>query len=219
MISRFLLPALTAGLVWPAASQASHVVWSQPWNSTFAAPQSTVTTNPAQSAEAADDLEVHGTIERLVITGNDCFQCAPPQVSGVFVRFYAWTSEGPGALAQEYFVPASDPNFLFSASGPATLDITLPTAFAADGKYFLSVQLSIQGSGFWGWWTSNNNSPSGSAMRYRTDGGAWGPYVSPLGPLNADLSFMVWGDDGNPPPPGTDPCGRWNPTPMPLPAR
>lgn len=218
MNPRFVLSAMTAALMWPAIANASHVVWSQPWNSTFAAPESNVTTDPAQSSEAADDFEVHGTIERIVVTGNDCFQCAPPEVSGVFVRFYNWTTSGPGALVQEYFVSSTDPNFLFSDEGAAALDITLPKPFAADGRYYISVQLSIEGSGFWGWWVANNGSPSGSPMAYRTNDGEWGAYVSPLGPLNADLSFMIWGDDGNPPPSGTDPCGEWNPTPMPLPA-
>ena len=201
----------------PAICQASHVVWSQPWNSTNSAPNSAVTSDPPTSSEVADDFELHGTIERLVITGNDCFQCAPPEVAGVYVRFYEWTLEGPGPLVIDYFLSSANPDFLYSAEGPATLDITLSKPFAADGRYFMSVQMSFSDFGYWGWWTSNFGAPQGSSVMYRTDNGTWGPYVGPGGTLVSDVSFMIWGDDGNQPPAGTDPCGTWTPTAMPIP--
>lgn len=198
---------------------ASHVVWSQPWNSTWDAPPSIVTTRPAASTELADDFEVNGTIERIVVSGNDCFQCAPPIVAGVWVRFYEWTESGPGELQFGEFVNAGSDNLIYSPTGPAGLDITLTDPFFASGKHFVSVQLSIAGWGFWGWWVSNLGSPNGSHFYSSPNGAAWEGYLDVLGNLeNADLAFMLWGDDGNPPPPGTDPCGVWQPTPIANPA-
>lgn len=212
----FILVSVVSALFSGVASGA-HVVWSQPSNSTFTAPQSTVTTSPAASLEAADDFEVNGTVERLVISGNDCFQCMPPTVTGAYVRFYTWTASGPGQLQSEYFISSGGSGLLYNAASPAGLDITLPQPFAATGRHYLSVQLSIDGSGFWGWWISNNDNPRGSALWHRTDGGEWGQYISVGTPVNADLAFMLWGDDGNPPAPGSDPCGDWIVTPTGIP--
>ena len=215
MTLAFITALVPAG---SAAAQVSEVLWSQPWNSTFAAPDSTTHTNPVSSTEVADDFELHAMVERLVVTGNDCFQCVSPTVTGVYVRFYESTASGPGAMLDEQFIASGDPKFLYDVDSPASLDITLPIPFDADGRYFVSVQLAIDGFGFWGWWVANYGTPQGSPLRYRENGGEWGPYVSPLGELNADLSFMIWGDDGTPPPPGTDPCGNWQVLNTPSPA-
>ena len=60
---------------------------------------SVIWTNPASDQEAADDINVNGTITRVVANGNGCFQCAPTALAGVWVRFYAWQSGIPGTLA------------------------------------------------------------------------------------------------------------------------
>lgn len=204
------------------AGGANWVVWSQPLNSNWATVPSFASSRPALDVEVADDFELAGSVQRVVATGWDCFNCLPPVVAGVHVRFYEWTAQGPGTLDAEYFVPAGDPGLLIGPNGPSTIDVTLPAAYTADGKRFVSVQPSFVGGGSWNWWVTNVDSPSGSgAMSRDRSGGpdaAWGPIEDIFGPLSSDISFMLWGDDGNPPPPGTDPCGPWTVVASPDPA-
>ena len=98
-----LLAAIPAGLA-PA-----DVLVSQPANSNWSRIESLVSSAPVQNLEAADDFEAHGWIQRVLAVGDDCFNCAPPSVAGVRVRFYAWTADGPGALQHDVFVPAGSP--------------------------------------------------------------------------------------------------------------
>lgn len=204
------------------AGQGSWVVWSQPQNTNWAIVPSYASTEPATDIEIADDFELFGSVRRIVATGYDCFNCLPPDVAGVYVRFYQWTPAGPGALDAEYFLADSDPGLIYSADGPATLDIELPSAFDAEGKHFVSVQLVLSGASSWYWWITNHNDPNGSPAltRDRTAGrdAPWEGLQDGLGSLVSDVSFLLWGDDGNPPAPGTDPCGPWTVTPTPDPA-
>ena len=163
-----------------------------------------------QPVEAADDFDVVGTIERVYVSGYGCSACAAPTVAGVHVRFYEWTASGPGALQAAYFVPAGDPGFHYDASVPASLDITLPSAFEATGKHWLSVQMEFSGLGYWGWWDANyTDGPHGAPLMQRTGDGPWQALDTPIGPLDTDLGFALWGHDATPADPGSDPHGTW----------
>ena len=77
----------------------------------------TVGSSPYDS-EVADDFDVVGSVERVLMSGYGCFSCGGFVVSGVYVRFYESTpAETPGALLTEYFLDADDPNLLFDADG------------------------------------------------------------------------------------------------------
>jgi hypothetical protein len=205
-----------------AGGNGSWVVWSQPQNTNWAIVPSYAADEPLTDIEIADDFELIGTVSRVVAGGYECFNCAPPDVAGAYVRFYQWTPAGPGQLDAEYFLPDSDPRLLYSPSGPATLDIELPQPFAATGKHFVSVQLAFNGGGSWYWWITNLNNPSGNGAmtRDRSAGpdASWSPIEDIFGPISSDVTYLLWGDDGNPPPPGTDPCGPWSVVASPDPA-
>jgi hypothetical protein len=160
--------------------------------------------------EVADDFELVGRVERLFVSGNDCFGCVPPVVAGAHVRFYEATAAGPGALLQESFVPAGGAALQYDVLAPSTLEITLPVPFEATGAHFLAVQLEFAGPGYWGWWTANyTDGPHGSPLVRRAEGGSWETVDTPMGPLDTDLSFALWGVDDTPPGPGSDPHGTW----------
>lgn len=217
-----LVALAAAGAAGPHAfAQSGWIVWSQP-TSTAAIVESAVATKPAIDVEVADDFELVGTLERIVATGFDCFQCAPIEVAGAFVRLYAWTPSGPGALEEEQFIAAGDPRLTWSVGGPGTLDITLPGPIPCAGKRFVSVQLAIEGAGSWWWWVANPGEPNGStAMTRDRSAGAdapWTQLATPAGPLAADVSFLLWGTNGAPPSPGSDPCGAWSVADAPNPA-
>jgi len=195
----------------------------QLWNngvSTYDAPQSVIWSSPAKNMEFADDFDVQGVIERLTINGYGCFNCAPPPLQEVIVRFYSWNAGTPGQLLDQRVFPAGSPLLQYNANNPETFDITLPVPFLATGKTFLSVQAKFAPAGYWGWWVSNLNAPKGSRLKVKnhlnTQG--WVNYQVITGNLlNADLSFILWGDDGQPIP-QNDPCGLWDPLPAPMPA-
>ena len=171
-----------------------------------------------QPVEAADDFDTIGTIDRVYVVGNDCFGCVAPVVAGVHVRFYEWTDKGPGALQRADFVAAGDPKLLYDPSAPSVVDVTLPQPFEANGKHFLSVQMEFVGDGYWGWWVANStDGPHGAPLYSRTGGGAWQTVETPMGPLDTDLAFALWGHDGTPPDPGNDPHGTWTVVPTPDP--
>jgi len=163
-----------------------------------------------QPVEAADDFDIVGTIERVYVSGYGCTQCVSPVVAGVHVRFYEWTAAGPGALQQAAFVPAGDPGLLYDPSVPAAVDVTLPKPFEATGKHWISVQMEFEGQGYWGWWVANfTDGPHGARLMQRTGSGPWQVIDTPMGPLDTDLGFALWGHDATPPDPGSDPNGTW----------
>lgn len=198
------------------------VVWSQPQNTNWATVPSYAAPTSAYDVEVGDDIEIYGSIDRIVANGYDCFNCAPADIVGVALRLYEWTPSGPGALIDEIVLDAGDPNLQLSVAGPGTIDMTLPQPFTARGKHFFSLQLLVGESGSWDWWISNLNAPNGSPAlrRDRTKGpdAPWEPITDIFGPLNADVSFLVWGTDSNPPTPGSDPCGTWTVSASPNPA-
>jgi len=214
-----LLAGATRG---SASAQANWVVWSQPVNTNWAVVPSYVGTDPVYDVEIADDFELFGTVGRIVATGYDCFNCAAPEIAGVYVRLYDWTATGPGAMQDEIFLAANDPGFHVGVGGPGTLDLTLLSPVTVKGKLFVSVQLALAGSGSWYWWVTNVNSPmgSGAMTRDRAAGPneAWEPIEDSLGSLSSDVGLMLWGVDANPPAPGTDPCGIWTVVAAPNPA-
>ena len=154
---------------------------------------------PGQSdKEVADDFELTGQIERLVAVGKGCANCSPPQIDGVYVRFYEHTPAGPGALQAEYFLEDDDPGFIYNPDQPSTLDITLPSPFQANGRHFFTVQMAM--SGVWEWWESSRNAPTLSRIwiRDNLDGGQWQHYdVNGRG--NADVTFDLYGQLTAPP--------------------
>lgn len=197
----------------------ADIVWVNPANSNWTVIPSAIWSEPTHDLEAADDFNVNGPIERIVVGGyNPCLvQCFPPPVVGVFVRFYESTPAGPGALQQEQFIAAGDPGLIYNPSNPTSFDVRLPSPFAASGQHFVSIQPVFDGGFYWAIWVSSHNHASGSALWVRDNqaGGDWAPFVDILGdPLNDDLTFTLYGEPGGQPP-GS--CGRWTVVPTPDP--
>jgi hypothetical protein len=183
-------------------------------------------TNPAGDREVADDFDVSGSIERVLVHGaNGCIAtCAGvPPVAGAYVRFHEWTAAGPGALQREEFFAGNDPGFLYDPAGPDTLDLTLHQPFPATGRHFVSFQI-VYGDYFqWAVWVSHHGAAQGSRLLERDNraGTGWRSHVDGLGtPLNDDLSFELYGcpPSGCPEPPVVAGCGTWNEVPSPNPA-
>jgi hypothetical protein len=112
------------------------------------------------NSEVADDFVVKGRIDRVeaqaLTWGAIDFQ-------GVYIRFYEFgPGNAPGALQQEYFLPASDPNLTINSDG--TVSANLSPAFWATGSHFVSVQPV---SSDWYWWSSNSGKPSGQSFFFR----------------------------------------------------
>jgi hypothetical protein len=173
---------------------------------------SVIWTNPASNQEAADDVNVVGSVTRVIANGYGCFQCAPAALAGVWVRFYAWQAGLPGTLQYQAFVPASSPQLVYNPANVEVLDITLPTPFPATGQHFVSVQASFVVAGYWGLWVADYNAPTGSPVKFRDNlaSGTWGNYSSvSVSNLSADLDLELWGYPPNPPAQPTDPCGSW----------
>ena len=150
-----------------------------------------------QDREVADDFDVEGEISRIVISGRGSGTGGPSEVLGVFVRFYEWTSTGPGPLQQEYYLEGDDPDLEYNRDGqPGLLNITLPESFAANGTHFLSVQIEFSSSTY-GYWTirrANYNNPT-MQPAYRRDllqGGTWEPDTDTQG-RDSDIAFELWG--------------------------
>lgn len=200
-LKRSILFAFVCGLFWlmPAHTSAaqtalsSAVLWQQSPDGNAAFGPSTRSIVPGQAdQELADDFNVTGQIERLTVNGYGCFNCSPPQVAGVYVRFYEHTPGGPGALQQEYYLQANDPAFIYDPDNPEYLDITLSTPFTASGQHFVSVQLHTDG--WWQWWESNKENPNISRIYIRNilAGESW-HYYDFAGFGNADVGFTLYG--------------------------
>lgn len=174
-----------------SADPLEESLWLQPWNGSAAFGPS-VLWSGNYDQEIADDFEVTGLIERIQAGGNGCFQCEPPTVNGVYIRFYEHTAAGPGALQAEYFLDGDDPNFVYDPAEPSDLDITLPTPFVASGRHFMSVQMVMEG--YWDWWESNPSAPNLSRIYVRDNliGGGW-EYYDFVGYGNADVVFELFG--------------------------
>lgn len=217
-LSKLLVGLITAATAAPAVAQgAAQLLWSNPWSNYTAIPSRTWT-QPPSDLEAADDFELHGSITRVVFDGHGCFQCAAPTVTGVTVRFYAWNNGTPGALQYQTTVAAGSPQLHYVAALPETVDLTLPSAFAANGRHFVSMQVHLSGGGYWDVWSSAVNSPrlAFTKVRDRLGSGAWvTPTVSSASnqPLYADMTFQLWGTPAGSNGPVWVPCLTWSELP------
>ncbi|MCC6407511.1 MAG: hypothetical protein IT453_10105 [Planctomycetes bacterium] len=186
-------------------------VWSTGWTNYTIGPSHLAA---AEDKEVADDFDFTGSVTRLIANGNGPFCCGTTALDGVYVRFYEWTTNGPGALQSEYYLAGDDPHLVYLPL-PETVDVALPTPFQASGKHFVSVQLDFESSGYWYWWTGGGATPqlSRAWIRDQAIGGAWGPFVDIFGQItDKDVSFELFGD-----PTGGAVCYDWNESPTPKP--
>lgn len=170
--------------------------------------------NPAFAfeREVADDFEFSGNITRVYVSGfNGGPTGSATPVSGVWVRFYAWTATGPGAQQASYFVPGNSSN-LGVEPRPSGVDVVLPTPFVAIGRHFVSVQIDFTDYGSWDPWRSNQGAPRLSTGFVRVNAGAWGLYTPLFAtqPLQADVDLVLFTDAG-------PSCSEWQATLVPAP--
>lgn len=149
--------------------------------------------------EVADDFEYVGSVVRLLVSGSGPFPNQPTPLQGAWIRFYAWTPNGPGALQRQEYLTANDPN-LGVLPTPSTVDIRLATPFAASGRHYVSVQLDYPPSGgYWEPWVGSSTPPmlSRAWVRDQLAGGSWGPHLDFQGNVvDRDMSFELYGEDG-----------------------
>ncbi len=142
------------------------------------------------NSEVADDFVVTGRIDRVVAEGV-AWKAA--DFRGVYVRFYEFgANSAPGALQQEYFLAAGDPNLSHNSAG--TISVNLSPGFWATGRHFISVQAL---SNEWYWWSSNSGAYFGQSFYFRSL--AEGQTVWQKGDNQvfsepqADVSFSLYG--------------------------
>ncbi|HEU0292450.1 MAG TPA: hypothetical protein VFR47_06925 [Anaerolineales bacterium] len=177
-----------------AQAQTNNLVWSQVWdNQAIVGPSmQTRSASPAINMEIADDFDVGGTIERVVVSGYRDFH-APlnPVVYGAYVRFYEWLNGHPGALQAESFLATSDSRLVYDPVRPTQFDITLPTPFPATGRHFISVQVVMDAGTLdaWYWESANSGTPRGASVFQRDNlaGGTWSSAQ------NSDGAFHLYG--------------------------
>ncbi|HEX9919458.1 MAG TPA: PQQ-binding-like beta-propeller repeat protein, partial [Pyrinomonadaceae bacterium] len=145
--------------------------------------------------EVADDFELHASITRVKVRGARGGYNMPPNPTyyGVYVRFYDGAQGTPGTLQAEHFLAQGAPGVVFDAARPSTFDITLPSPFNADGRYFLSVQPVFGGSETWTVMSASYPNVRGSAWvkRDRLANGAW--TVAGAAGNSNDMSFDLFG--------------------------
>ncbi len=215
MNTRRLFVSLSlAALLAPRATADCVTAWNTGWtNDTLGGSYSS---GALIDREVADDFDFHGPIVRVVVDGFGPFPPVATPIDGAWLRFYAWTANGPGALQSERFIAAGDPNLAVLAT-PNTVDVRLATPFQASGKHFISVQIAFPASGgYWEPWRGSSATPmlSHAYVRDRLAGGAWGPHVDFLGAtILRDMSFELIGDDG------VSVCDDLEETPTPIPSQ
>ncbi|MET0624408.1 MAG: Ig-like domain-containing protein [Pyrinomonadaceae bacterium] len=154
---------------------------------------------PPLNQELADDFDLVGDIDRVVVDGSSGDGNA---VRGAYVRFFAWANGNPGALQDEQYLAAGDPALVFSRDALNTVDVRLPHSFRATGKHFVSVQLVTEGTGGnWFWGSSRSGAPLNSPVRLRDNYAqtpAWGPVGLPTGVVNADALIRLYGTQTTP---------------------
>jgi hypothetical protein len=191
--SRVLAAAI--GLLFLAAgASASEILFSQqPDGQSIYGPSNHSPGGPVD-AEVADDFDLTASIDRVVAYGFD-FPNPVTDFTGVWVRFYAsGTTGGPGALQTEIFVAADDPGLVNGLDPNGWLDITLPSAFSASGRHFVSVQPVM--STPWYRWSAHTNAPRGQPFYFRDPGSGFPDWVntdSLDGNPNADIAFELYG--------------------------
>lgn len=199
---------------------------SAPLTSSFGSTEAYKTLDtPVLDWELAEDIEAHGTITRLYLYGHNpsFFQALAP--TGIHVRFYDVGPSGPGALLHSQFVPATAPGFQLGQTGG--LDLKLGSQFVANGTYFLSVQMefaSFTPGWYWQYDYSaiTGGSPTiwGSSARVKSsqNGFSWSKPLWVGQPIDIQLRFVVYGEDGTPPDLGSDACGIWSEVATPDPS-
>ncbi len=191
---------LLAILCTSGALAGEDILWQTPYPSasTFNTSYTVVHggTSP-RDQEVADDFNATGVIERIVAPGGGCFNCQPPVVDGVWVRFYEWTSAGPGAVQQEQFVPLNG-GFTYTGTYPGQLTIDLPQPFEASGWHFISIQVQFGVGGVWNFVQSNRGSPINAPVQFRNNlgDGLWRQDAFFSTPINADAVISLYGQAG-----------------------
>ena len=103
------------------------------------------------SLGGADDFDLVASIDRVVADG---FALGSVSFQGVYVRFYAYNTDGtPGGTSTAYFFT--------TGYNAGTIDVTLSPAFAATGNTSSpSSRCSTAGIG----WSAHTNAPQGTAL-------------------------------------------------------
>ena len=204
------LCALVSFIAAPLAPRADcGVAWNTGWtNNTLG--MSHLVAN--EDREAADDFDFTGALGRVFVHGTGPMTGSFP-VDGVWVRFYAWTANGPGVLQHERFLAAGDPE-LHVTTIPETIDVELSPPFVATGKHFIAVQVDFPVSGgYWQPWTGSNVAPllTHAWVRDNNAGATWAQYSDAMGPVNRDMSFELYSA-------ATGACAEWDEVPTPVPS-
>ena len=169
----------------------SELVFSQYSDNQSTYGPSQVWPSSGTNSEIADDFVVRGKIDRVVADG---FTSGPVDFQGVYIRFYELGPDNaPGALRQEYYLAASDPNLTHDSAG--TVSANLSPAFWATGRHFISVQPV---SNDWYWWSSNSGAPFGQSFYFRDLGAGQTSWQKGDNQFfsypKADVSFFLYGD-------------------------
>jgi len=213
-LTYFGLVALLSWLWAPQASAQCVSAWSTGWTNNTLGPS--YKSSVPIDREVADDFDFNGPIVRLIVDGTGPFPSSGTPIVGVWLRFYAWTASGPGALQDERFLAANDPNLSVLAT-PDTIDVRLATPFQASGKHFVALQVQYpSSSGYWEPWRGSNSPAllSHAWVRDRLAATAWAPYVDFFGAtILRDMSFELIGDGGQ------NPCRDVDEMPTPTPSQ
>lgn len=154
IISSLLLLSLAS------AVRGSELVFSQSSDTQSVYGPSQAWPFTGKNSEVADDFVLKGRIDRVVAKG---YMWGSADFQGVYIRIYEFgANNGPGALQQEYFLAANDPNLTHDSAG--TVSANLSPAFWATGRHFISVQPL---SSHWYWWSSNSYAPFGQSFYFR----------------------------------------------------
>jgi hypothetical protein len=142
--------------------------------------------------EIADDFDIGGSIERVVVSGyREMSAPSNPVVYGANVRFYEWLNGQPGALQAESFLASGDPALVYDLVRPEQFDITLPTPFQATGRHFISVQVGMDAGTLDAWyWESANSGARRGAPVFQRDNLAGSPWSMAN---NSDGVFQLYG--------------------------
>lgn len=218
---RLTIQALAVAFLLAAPSAAIEELHSHAWDGSGEFLLSVA--DPARDAEVANDFDVRGLIERVVVQGaNDCADTCvdPPSPLAVRLRFYEWTASGPGAVQADIDLLDGDPGFRHDAEGGAAMiDVSLPTPFRATGLHFLSVQLIYAEPFNWRRGPARVGAPYRSEALVRREGGPWETPIDRWDePVRQDLAISLWGipDDWTEPPPVAG-CGEWVEIEAPVP--
>lgn len=189
MKTKQILFGLAVWLSLIGTARAGELVFSQTSDNQSTYGPSQLFPDNGVNSEIADDFVVTGSIDRVEAGG---FTWGSIDFRGVYIRFYEFrVDNSPGALQQEYFLAAGDPNLGFDSVG--NIRATLSPAFSATGRHFISVQPV---SNYWYWWSSKVGAPRGQAFYFRNLAGGetvWqhGDYLNIN--TNADVTFSLYG--------------------------